>query len=96
MPNFGRVWTGEKGDFFAICKKMGNFGASCDWFTPRYDVRSYFEGNMYMYSSTPRFHTPRRLPWRRSRFSGGGLLIVVNDNWYDYVAIGILFHLNGN
>ena len=49
-----------------------------------------------MHSSSPRFHTPRRFPWRRGRFSGGGLLTVINDDRYDYVAIGILFHLNGN
>ena len=53
MPNFGRVWTfgqGKKGDFFANCKKMGNFCASCDWFTPRYDVAYVHVHNYYKIS----------------------------------------------
>jgi hypothetical protein len=49
---------------------------------------------MYIYSATARLHTPRRSPWRRARSIGGGLVIVINDDRYDFVAIGILFHLD--
>ena len=41
---------GGKGDFFAICKKIGNFCASCDWLTPRYDVAYEHVHNYYKIS----------------------------------------------
>ena len=51
---------------------------------------------------TPRFHTPRRLPWtlmEGGRFSGGILIVINADRcvfYNDAVAIAIAFHLNGN